>query len=291
LGSGHAGYFNTLADSADISTLYVETTVEGGSAASIIGNVFMDGLLDVTKSAFMRENLQVDGTFTVLGKSFLNGGIGGTLVVDNKAMFKNGLEVTEGDLDLLGENSTVRAPNLQAEKSLKVNIGTGYKTTINEDGLRVDDPEDTNAPLKGWFGKVLEQFPGGGLIADLFHLTAEGGKFALVNTESYGRRLLAADESTQLYFFDRGSGELLNGADTIFIDPIYLETICDTCSYLVQITPTADCNGLFVYEKASTYFIIKELMSGISNATFDWEIQALRDKWENVRLLEYTDTP
>ena len=53
---------------------------------------------------------------------------------------------------------------------------------------------------------------------------------------------------------------------------------------LVQITPTADCNGLFVAEKAGTSFTVKELRNGTSDATFDWEVAAKRRGYETVRL-------
>lgn len=120
-------------------------------------------------------------------------------------------------------------------------------------------------------------------------LFAEGGKAAVVSTQSYNKRVFWSDESTQVYFFDRGNGQLNVGNDTVFLDPIYVESICDTCSYLVQITPTSDCNGLCVLVKATTYFVVHELASGISNTTYDWEVQALRKLYEEVRLPEFVE--
>jgi hypothetical protein len=53
---------------------------------------------------------------------------------------------------------------------------------------------------------------------------------------------------------------------------------------LVQITLTADCNGVFVAEKSATGFTVKELMGGTSSATFDWEVAAKRKGYEATRL-------
>ena len=118
------------------------------------------------------------------------------------------------------------------------------------------------------------------------NLIAYGLKNAVVETPSYGQRYTYADESTEVYFFDRGQGQLSGGSVTIHLDPIFLETVTIDAVHpmLIQITPTADCNGLFVAEKTSTSFTVKELRNGTSDATFDWEVAAKRRGYETVRL-------
>ena len=118
------------------------------------------------------------------------------------------------------------------------------------------------------------------------NLHVSGLKNAIVETPTYGRRYTYADESTEVYFFDRGQGQLSGGSVTIDLDPIFLETVTIDADrpMLVQITPTADCNGLFVAEKTRTSFTVQELRNGASNASFDWEVAAKRKGYETVRL-------
>ena len=116
-----------------------------------------------------------------------------------------------------------------------------------------------------------------------------GSKSAVIQTLSYGLRLTYADESTEVYLFDRGRAQLSGGEVTLTLDPVYLEvvTINDENPMLIQITPTADCNGLFVSEVTSTAFTVKELNGGSTAATFNWEVSARRRGYEDVRLEAY----
>lgn len=115
-----------------------------------------------------------------------------------------------------------------------------------------------------------------------------GTKSAAVSTMSYGKRKFYTDESTEVTFFDRGQGQLENGEVTIQLDPVFLETVTidDDHPILVQVTLTSDCKGVFIAEKTPTSFTVRELMGGISDATFDWEVAAKRKGYESVRLEE-----
>jgi hypothetical protein len=121
-------------------------------------------------------------------------------------------------------------------------------------------------------------------------LGCTGYKPATVETQSYGSRNLYADESAEIYFFDRGSSQLTNGTCVINLDPMFLETVTINDSYpmLVQITLTADCKGVFVSEKTNSSFTVWELQSGTSNATFDWEVAAKRKGYEDIRMEKIT---
>jgi hypothetical protein len=113
-----------------------------------------------------------------------------------------------------------------------------------------------------------------------------GGKSAVVETPTYGQRLMYSDESTELWFTDRGSGELVEGEVVIKLDPMFLETVTidDEHPMIVRISPTAECNGMYVARKADDHFVVRELMNGRSDATFDWEVSAKRRGYENVRM-------
>jgi len=121
-------------------------------------------------------------------------------------------------------------------------------------------------------------------------LGCTGTKSATVKTQSYGNRNLYADESAEIYFFDRGSSRLTNGRCIINLDRMFLETVTINDSYpmLVQITLTADCKGVFVSEKTNRSFTVREIQSGASNATFDWEVAAKRKGYEDIRMEKIT---
>lgn len=117
-------------------------------------------------------------------------------------------------------------------------------------------------------------------------LNVLGTKNAVVETQSYGNRLTYSDESTEIYFFDRGEGQLVNGEVTIDLDPIFLETVTIDSEHpmLVQVTLTSFCNGICVAERTSTSFTVKELGGGESDAGFMWEVAGKRRGYEDRRL-------
>jgi hypothetical protein len=122
------------------------------------------------------------------------------------------------------------------------------------------------------------------------HIYVVGGKkHAVVKTDNYGTRLTYADESTEVFFFDRGKGQLKNGQVTIELDPIFLETITvdEEHPLTVYVTPTSECKGLYVAQTTNSSFTVKELCNGKSNATFDWEVGGKRKGFENERLAEF----
>jgi hypothetical protein len=73
-----------------------------------------------------------------------------------------------------------------------------------------------------------------------------GTKSAVVATASHGECKLYADESAEVYFFDRGGGQLANGVAVIALDPVWLETVTIDAGHpmRVQVTLTGDCNGV-----------------------------------------------
>ncbi len=121
-------------------------------------------------------------------------------------------------------------------------------------------------------------------------LGCSGSKPATVETQTYGHRNLYSDESAEIYFFDRGQGQLTNGLGVINLDPMFLETVTINDSYpvLVQITLTADCKGVFVSDKTNSNFTVQELQGGASNAAFDWEVAAKRKGYEDTRMEKIT---
>jgi len=56
-------------------------------------------------------------------------------------------------------------------------------------------------------------------------ITDAGFDPPVVAAASHGERKLYTDESAEVYFFDRGGGQLVGGVAVITLDPIWLETV------------------------------------------------------------------
>ena len=119
-------------------------------------------------------------------------------------------------------------------------------------------------------------------------LAAAGGKPAVVNTEDYGKRLVYAMESPELWFEDFGSGKLTDGAAVIRFEPIFAETVNTAVPYQVYLTPEGGWAGLYVTDKTPTSFTVRA-EGGNPNVAFDYRIVAKRLGYEDARLEQFTE--
>jgi hypothetical protein len=113
--------------------------------------------------------------------------------------------------------------------------------------------------------------------------TATGTKSAVVST-SKGNQLVYCMESPGIWFEDFGNAQLNNGAVTITLDPLFLETVVidNTHPMVVTVTPQGNCNGLYVVP-GTTGFEVRELNGGGSNVTFSYRISAKRKHYQDHR--------
>ncbi|HXW75844.1 MAG TPA: hypothetical protein VEJ20_00375 [Candidatus Eremiobacteraceae bacterium] len=73
---------------------------------------------------------------------------------------------------------------------------------------------------------------------------------------------------------DFGEGRLVNGSGYVQLDPSFANTIDQTTSYMVFITPEGDNRGLYVTEKSASGFAVRESQGGHSTLAFSWRIVA-----------------
>lgn len=66
-------------------------------------------------------------------------------------------------------------------------------------------------------------------------------------------------------------------------------TVNTGADYHVFPVPDGDCRGLYVAEKTTAGFVVRELGGGTSNVPFEYRIIARRKGYENVRLEDITD--
>lgn len=111
-----------------------------------------------------------------------------------------------------------------------------------------------------------------------------GSKNALVDTEHYGKRLINAYETAEVYFGDIGEGEVKGGKCEIVIDPIFAETVNTEKPYQVFLTPYGR-GQIWVSERLPDKFIVEG-----DDIKFGFEIKAKRRGFEEVRLEEYKES-
>jgi hypothetical protein len=115
-----------------------------------------------------------------------------------------------------------------------------------------------------------------------------GSKSAVVPVDNGAREVaLYAVESPKNWFEDFGSGRLSNGSAVIELESTFAETV-NTQSYHVFLTPSGDCKGLYVSQKAAGGFEVRELGGGTSSIDFDYRIVAERRGYENIRMADKT---
>lgn len=83
---------------------------------------------------------------------------------------------------------------------------------------------------------------------------------------------------------DNGEGALVNGNAYVPLDPKFANVIAQDSSYLVTVTPEGDCNGLFVTQRTSSGFVVRELHGGRSSVDFAYRIVAHRYGIATTRL-------
>ena len=121
------------------------------------------------------------------------------------------------------------------------------------------------------------------------NLWCNSTKSAVVETADYGRRLLYAVESPEVWFEDFGSASLTDGEARVTIEPIFAQTVNLEEEYHVFVTPV--CQEpvlLFVTEKDATGFTVRgvTLEGRPSGCSFDYRIVAKRLGYEDLRLEE-----
>jgi hypothetical protein len=73
----------------------------------------------------------------------------------------------------------------------------------------------------------------------------------------------------------RGTAQLQGGTARVEL-PEHFSLVTEEEGLTVQVTPRADCNGLYVAEVTTTTIVVKELQGGTSDAPFDFLINGVR---------------
>jgi len=224
----------------------------------------------------------VDATASAAGKSALYGhsaaGYGATLrsTTSFGAQVGGGGDSSwsdlVGDLRLEGDRGEIFTPGTVLEL-----YSNGFIA------LDLDNDNNGNNQFEIWNGAEALVFS----VNEAGNTTATGTKSAVVQTQSYGRRLMYSVESPEVWFEDFGKATLVNGATTVAIDPVFAETANLAIAYHVFVT--AVCQEpvvLFVSEKTAANFTVKgvNLVNAPSACGFDYRVTAKRLGNEAERL-------
>jgi hypothetical protein len=105
-----------------------------------------------------------------------------------------------------------------------------------------------------------------------------GTKYRVVDTKHYGKVGMSAFETTEPYFADIGSGVISEtGSTTIFIDPIFAETIDLNSEYQVFITSSS--SQVYVKKNYESFTVYGE-----SGTIFDWMVCSKQKSYSAVRM-------
>ncbi|HEY7995203.1 MAG TPA: hypothetical protein VID24_13400 [Candidatus Eremiobacteraceae bacterium] len=83
-----------------------------------------------------------------------------------------------------------------------------------------------------------------------------------------------APQITQPSLEDFGEAQLSDGIANVPLDPKFAAVIDGNVRYYVTLTPEGDCRGLFVAQRTSTAFTVRELQGGRSSIAFTYRIVA-----------------
>jgi hypothetical protein len=94
----------------------------------------------------------------------------------------------------------------------------------------------------------------------------------------------AALEGGEAGTYYRGTAQLANGAATIEL-PEHFTLVTEEEGLTVQVTPRADCNGLYVAKVDTSSIVVKELQGGTSNARFDFLVNGIRSGYADYKAI------
>jgi len=157
------------------------------------------------------------------------------------------------------------------------NVFIGYRAGYNEAGSNklYIDSSDTSLPL------IYGDFAANSVTIN-GSFSATGAKsFLQPHAKDPSKEIVyVATEAPEAVVMYRGTGELKDGRAVIEL-PDYFSVVAAEEGLQVQVTPTEDCNGIFVKSKNRDRIEIKELMNGKGKAKFDYLITAVRAGYED----------
>jgi hypothetical protein len=101
--------------------------------------------------------------------------------------------------------------------------------------------------------------------------------FSIIHPRKKGHRLVYTGiEAAEVLLVYRGTANLSNGQTRIDF-PDHFIAVSDPRNVTAYLTPRADCNGLYISELTNEHLLVKEMLNGVSNVSFDFCVYTVRD--------------
>ncbi|MCS7188269.1 MAG: hypothetical protein NZ933_00535, partial [Bacteroidia bacterium] len=161
--------------------------------------------------------------------------------------------------------------------------GSGGSFTGTETGLAAFATNDAGDREAAYL-QIGINVPQGWLVGSSFmgttyKIVGPGQVSTLVSSPgNFQDKIMFAPEAPEVVFMDFGSGQLQNGQAYIALDPIFANNIVvnEQHPLRVYIQLEDECEGVYVTNKSSRGFEVRELRGGRSNARFSWYVIANR---------------
>lgn len=114
-----------------------------------------------------------------------------------------------------------------------------------------------------------------------------GTKNAAVKDATGNYRLMYCVESPESWFEDFGAGQLVGGKADVTLDPAFAALVHPE-DYGVFLTPEGDSKGLYVTNKSTAGFSVREQQGGTSDLAFRWRLVSKRADIKGERLAKFT---
>lgn len=233
------------------------------------------------------------GTETVNGKTYTY-----TFSITNGKMTTSHPFV-KGSLNMASPTAEKGRPVMKMDADTQLNIGSSDASeklsniNIRADSVNISSLSSSNPTVYindklntgdlrcSALSGVAAEFSGK---VRAYQLDVWGSKSRIAGTKDYGDRLLYCYETPTPYFGDIGTGRTdENGICYVSIDDIFQETVSIGEEYSVFLQKEGS-GDLWVEGKTSAFFIVQ----GTPNLSFSWEIKAVQNGYEYLRLDDYS---
>lgn len=279
--AGSIPVFSTNGGSATVRNSKVKQISSG---ITVTGNISLSGFVNAGGTVFgnagtFTRDLRAGGTVFGSAGSFSGdvsaaGTVSGTTgnfsgdVFANTGSFSGNLFGTVGTLNNLGagDGTALFAENNDTTQTMQLN---NVVAPSNSSFMEAD--------FNGFGDAVF-------FVTTLGSTVAKGTKSAAVPLSNGKMVKMFAVESSEVWFDDYGTASLVGGVATVNLDSTFAQTVSTRSGYKVFLTPNGDCHGLYVAQKTSTSFEVRELGGGSASVSFDYRIVAHRKGYEKERM-------
>lgn len=280
--SDNAGVFGEATNGVGVyginnSANYGAVSGYNNNVASGIGGIFAGNGL--SSGALVAAGAGVSGKGTTVGV-YGEAVSGAGVYAKNNQAYTGFATVTAQNINATGVGGNFVGNNLAGGTTPTTGCGlSGSGTRIGVAGYT---STTTSVSAGGYF-----QLGSAGTYFSYVALNNAGTNYKIYGTGSVStvvrdlgnkRVTMFAPEAPEILFQDFGKGELINGKAHIDLDPIFAKNIKVDAKHPLRVFVQleGDCNGVYITNKTTNSFDVKELQNGNSTVAFTWFVTGNR---------------